>query len=353
MRLGIMPPQTARADKVSPQLRERKRTPSVTIVFLVFNRRDELRESLRRMHRSDYKSGLMQFIVVDNASTDGSARMVETEFPDVHLIARDENSGVSGFNDGFAVACGDFVLALDDDCYLPPDGLSRAVAAAQEHRADLVSFGVVSSFDPDVRFDLVYRTGLLSFWGCAVLIRREVLGELNGYDPNIFVWANELEFMLRFFDQGFRHLHMPEVLAVHMKAPEPDYASYITSSAYLFDARHFAYIAAKLLRARDAWGALVAHLATQTRDAIREDPRALRAIPHTLAGFAHGLSARSPVSKRELSRAYRRHFESFASPWWLSRPLIEFIRRRGDTTRRRAEFFANRYHPESTATLEF
>lgn len=346
-------PQTARADEVSQQSRERERTPAVTIVFLAFNRRDDLRESLRRMHAIDYESELLEFIVVDNASTDGSAAMVEAEFPDVRLIVRGENCGVSGINDGFAAARGDFVLALDDDCYLPPDGLRRAVTAAEEHSADLVSFGVISSIDPDTRFDQVYRTGLLSFWGCAVLIRREVLAELHGYDPNIFVWANELEFMLRCFDHGFRHLHMPEVVAVHMKAPEPDYVSYIASPAYLFNARHFAYVAAKLLRARDAWEALFARLATHIRDAIREDPRALRAIPPTLAGFARGLSSRSPVSKRELSRVYRRHFESFASPWWLSRPLSEFVRPRGDSTRRRDEYFENRYHPKSAATLEF
>jgi hypothetical protein len=184
-------------------------------------------------------------------------------------------------------------------------------------------------------------------------MRREVLAELHGYDPKIFVWANELEFMLRCFDRGFRHLHMPEVVAVHMKVPLPDYAAYIESPTYVLNARHFAYIAAKLLRAREAGGALLARLATHVRDAIREDPRALKGIPPTLAGFARGLSSRSPVSKREISRVYRRHFESFASPWWLSRPLSEFIRPRGDPTRRKTEYLASRYHPRSAATLEF
>ena len=101
--------------------------PAVTIVFLVFNRRDELRECLRRMlSESDYPRELVDVIVVDNASTDGSAEMVRDEFPEVRLIVRDRNVGVSGFNDGLAAARGDWVLALDDDCYLPLDGLSRA-----------------------------------------------------------------------------------------------------------------------------------------------------------------------------------------------------------------------------------
>src|SRR5438552_17543630 len=111
--------------------RNRDRTtrwPSVTIVFLVFNRRDELRESLRRMlHESDYEAGRVDVIVVDNASTDGSGAMVGDEFPNVRLIRHERNVGVSGWNDGFAAAWGEYVLALDDACYLPPVGLRRPV----------------------------------------------------------------------------------------------------------------------------------------------------------------------------------------------------------------------------------
>ena len=190
--------------------------PSVTVVFLVYNRQEELRRSLTKTLELDYDHGRLDVIVVDNASGDGSAEMVRRDFPHVRVIRRSSNAGVSGWNDGFDAATGDYVLALDDDCHLPPDGLRRAVAEAREQRADLVSFGVVSSKDGAHRFDLEeLRTGLLSFWGCAVLMRREALRELGGYDPGIFVWANELEFMLRFFDRGFRHLHLPEVVAVH------------------------------------------------------------------------------------------------------------------------------------------
>src|SRR3954468_22893153 len=121
--------------------------PTITIVFLVFNRRTELEESLRQMLTiSDYPRDRVDVIVVDNASEDGSGDMVREHFPAVRVIRRDENIGVSAWNDGFAVAEGDLVLALDDDCYLPPDGLRRAVRAMQEHEADLVSFSVTSAF---------------------------------------------------------------------------------------------------------------------------------------------------------------------------------------------------------------
>ena len=344
------------------EVRER---PSVTIVYLAYNRREELRESLRRMlFESDYDSELVDAIVVDNASVDGTADMLREEFPQVQLIVRDENIGVSGWNEGLAAARGDFMLLLDDDCYLPPDGLGRALAAAEEHAADLVSFKVVSTFDRGHVFTDKYRTGLFSFWGCAVLCRRAVVEALGGYDPQIFVWANELEFLLRFYDRGFVHLHCPHVVAEHMKPPGDPDETKIHERGYRINARHFAYIAAKLFGPRDAFEALIALLARNLRDGLRRDRVAFKAIPDTLRGFVNGLRHREPLRKRELSRFYRRNFESFASPWWLARRPTDLLRAlprelftgSPKNVGRRDAFFERRadlYPVDHPATLKF
>ncbi|MDQ6836466.1 MAG: glycosyltransferase, partial [Actinomycetota bacterium] len=301
--------------------------PTVTIVFLVYNRCAELRASLEQMTRaSDYEPRLVDVIVVDNASTDGSAAMVRDQFPSVQLIVRNQNVGVSGWNQGLAAARGDYVLALDDDCYLPTDGLRRAVAAAAQSQADLVSFRVVSTHDPQYAFTEEYLTGLFAFWGCAVLMRRDVVQTLGGYDPYIFVWGNELEFMLRFFDRGFRHLHLPEVVAQHMKAPPDDSELGISERGYRLNARHWAYTAAKLLAPRDALDVLVAILGRAAIDGLRCDPVAFKAVPDAFAGLLGGLRHREPVRDRQLSRFYRRNFETFASPWWLLRPMGQLLR---------------------------
>ncbi len=344
--------------------------PTVTIVFLVFNRREELQTSLTRMlEDSDFPAELVDVVVVDNASEDGSAEMVAEVFPQVQVIRREVNCGVSGWNDGFAVARGDYVLALDDDCYLPPDGLRHAVDAAQQHDADLVSFSVRSLQRPEFRFTDAYITGLLAFWGCAVLVRRPALERLRGYDPEIFVWANELEFMLRFFDHGFRHLHLPEVIAVHMKDPgDEHWTRIVRHPSYRINAQHFMYIAAKLLRPRDALGAVVAVATMVLREGIQVDPVALKALPPAGKGLLHGIRHRkSPVSA-DVSHAYRCNFHSFASPWWFARPLPELVRSLpGELTRRvaghhvtkppgrRDQYFSERgaFYPASAATLEF
>ncbi len=299
--------------------------PSITIVFVVYNRREELRTSLRKMLvESDY-GGEIDAIVVDNASEDGSADMVREEFPDVEVIQRGENIGAPAWNDGFARARGDWVLISDDDCYLPADGFRRAMEAAAEHNADLVSFRVVSTYDPNLVFTDNYRTGLFSFWGCSTLFRREVIQELGGYDPELFIWANELELTMRFYDRGYRHLHLPTVAAQHMKAPSTDEWFKIDERGYRINARHWAYIAGKLLQPRDSLGALVALLGHVVRDAVRDDVLALKAIGDTFAGYAHGLRLRQPV-RRKVSRFYRRNFITFASPWWLMRSPARLLR---------------------------
>jgi GT2 family glycosyltransferase len=298
--------------------------PSISIVQVAYNRRDAVRTTLHEMlERTEYP-GELEAIVVDNASSDGTTEMLREEFPQVRLIARDENIGAPAWNDGFAVASGDWVLILDDDCYLPPDGLTNAMQAAAEARADMVSFRVVSTVDPTWVFTEKYRTGLFMFWGCACLVRTSAIRELGGYDPELFMWANELELTLRFYDRGYRHLHLPEVTALHMKAPGAGDES-IDIRGYRINAKHWAYIAAKLMQPRDAAAALVTFVVRILRDAARADAATLPALLDTARGARRGLQLRRPV-RPEVSRFYRENFETFAPPWALSRPPGELLR---------------------------
>jgi hypothetical protein len=189
-----------------------------------------------------------------------------------------------------------------------------------------------------------------------------VLEDLGGYDPEIFVWANELEFMLRFFDHGYRHLHFPDVAARHMKPPRG--SDWLQEDEYRVKAWNCAYIAGKLLSGRYAVGALTAMVAADIRDGLRVKPVAFKAVPDTLRGFAHGVRRRTPVRNPELSRVYRRNIETFASPWWLSRRPAELLRalprelrraHRPQHVGRRRQYYEERAHyfPERAATLQF
>jgi GT2 family glycosyltransferase len=284
-------------------------SPLVTVVVLAYNRARELRVTLTALREElDYPAELLEIIVVDNASSDGTAEMVREEFPAAELVVNEANVGIAGWNAGLQRGRGAYFLVLDDDCYVTGDALRRAVVLAGEHEADLVSFSAASPLALGQRFNDEYDTGLLAFWGCAALLSRRAVDELGGFDPEIFVWAHEAEFTMRLLDRGLRHLAMPEIVAAHMTVP----ASRVTPFFHSTNTRNLAYIAAKLLRPRDAAGALV-NVATMALLRALIDPRTIGSLPAVVAGARAGLRNRAAV-RPPVSRLYRRNLVDFVSP---------------------------------------
>ncbi len=331
--------------------------PLVSVVFLAYNRRRELLRSLHQtINESGYPSSALEVLVVDNASADGTAEAVADAFPDVRVVRNADNLGAPGWNAGFARARGKYVLILDDDAYLRPGDLERAVRAAEEEHAGLVSFSVVSAFELDRRLNDDWPTGLLSFWGCAALVNRDALSSLGGYDPNLFIWANEVDLTMRLLDRGFRHLHLPDVYAIHMKERIVEFEP----RRYLVNARHHGYIAGKLLRPGDA-SAAVLNIAQQAAvDTFAQRRMAIGAVKEVLAGLREGLRVREPV-RPVVSRAYRHNFHAFAGPWPFTRSVRERLGARGgdgDVTTQRvdrnAAYYSERaaFYPTARASLK-
>ncbi len=328
--------------------------PLVSIVFLAFNRRAQLAVSLERvLEHLDYPHDRLEVVVVDNASVDGTADMVTERFPAVRVIRNPVNVGASAWNDAMKSAEGRWRMILDDDCYIEDDALKQAVTSAEEHRADLVSFRVESGEVPGYRINDQYETGLLTFWGCSAMFSSRAIETEPFYDPNIFIWANEMELTMRLLDRGYRHLHLPEVTAVHMTSPKV----VLSAHAFRLNTRHFAYIAAKLMQPRDAAGAL-ANLALHVAAAAATgDLGKLRALGEIPRGVASGVRVRRPV-RSEVSRVYRRHTWHFASPISQLRSVERLPGPTGQPeaarVRRNSRWFAKRpqYYPESSAVLE-
>jgi GT2 family glycosyltransferase len=331
--------------------------PFVSIVFVVYNRREELAVSLEQvLEHLDYPHDRLEVIVVDNASADGTAEMVRERFPAVQVIRNPENVGASAWNVGMTTARGDWRLILDDDCYIAGDALKVAVRRAEQHVADLVSFHVVSGEVPGYSFEVEYRTGLLTFWGCAAMFSRRVIENEPFYDPCIFIWANEMELTMRLLDHGYRHLYVPEVEAIHMKGPTSGFSEFNAG----YNARHLAYVAAKHLQPRDALAAIANLIVHVIFKAYSVDRRALRSLSQVPRGVILGLRFRKPV-RTEVSAIYRRHTWHYANQLALVRSPVERLRNPGDPERidearlaLSARWYAQRekYYPSSTAVLE-
>jgi glycosyltransferase involved in cell wall biosynthesis len=112
----------------------------VTIIIPTRNRRDLLRQALRSARAQTWPE--VDLLIVDEASTDGTADMLAAEFPDVRTIKNEVPRGPGGArNSGIAATDSDWVLFLDDDDLLHPTHVECLIKAShgQADRSMIVS----------------------------------------------------------------------------------------------------------------------------------------------------------------------------------------------------------------------
>jgi GT2 family glycosyltransferase len=91
----------------------------LSVVIVNWNSRDDLRRCLESLRAQTLRS--IEVIVVDNGSTDGSAAMAASDFPDCRLLPQSDNLGFAeGCNRGIEASTGDWVATLNNDCVADP-----------------------------------------------------------------------------------------------------------------------------------------------------------------------------------------------------------------------------------------
>ncbi len=177
----------------------------LSIVVLSFNRRDALARTLGELC-STADAGA-QVIVVDNASSDGSAGMVGERFGWAELVELDQNVAIEGFNRGAARADREFVLILDDDSWPEAGAIERAMAMMRVdgrlggmmlHRRHPKTMEFEWPFD---HVDSPQRG-----WpdmGCGNLVRLEAWRQVGGYESAFFLYRNDTDLALKLLGAGW------------------------------------------------------------------------------------------------------------------------------------------------------
>jgi len=187
--------------------------PLVTVNILSFNRKDELRNTLTKVYEQDYKN--IEVIVVDNASRDGSQEMVEAEFPDVILIKMTKNVGIAGWNEGFKIAKGEYVLVLDDDSFPVQSTISRGVEILDfDIKVAIVAYKVFNTFLKKYETDNFFSDSI-SFIGCGALLRRSHFILVGEFSKDLFIYHHEIDFSIRCLASGYRIIFCSEGLIIH------------------------------------------------------------------------------------------------------------------------------------------
>jgi GT2 family glycosyltransferase len=123
--------------------------PAITVVVITHERRDEVLGTLEHMTSLPDAAPV---IVVDNASTDGTADAVAARFPGVELIRSDRNLGGAGRNLAVDRVRTRYVAFCDDDTRWQPGSLTRAVRLLDDH-PHLASVTGLCRVEPDLTDD--------------------------------------------------------------------------------------------------------------------------------------------------------------------------------------------------------
>ncbi|MEE9394035.1 MAG: glycosyltransferase family 2 protein [Planctomycetota bacterium] len=194
--------------------------PTVAAVMTSFNKCEDVRKNLDSQRAQTIKFD--QIIVVDNASSDGTQKMIRQDYPEVTFVEMPHPAygACETFNIGFSTAGADFVAILDDDIILPTDWVEKMLAKfeSEPETTGLISSKVVEPNMPDWYLQhpgVNQERYMATFRGCATLAKHSVIRDAGYYDVRFFIYGNERDLSCRVLNSGFRILQFPSCVVQH------------------------------------------------------------------------------------------------------------------------------------------
>jgi N-acetylglucosaminyl-diphospho-decaprenol L-rhamnosyltransferase len=225
----------------------------VSIIIVSFNTRDLTVEAIASALRETTRVHA-EIIVVDNASSDGSPDAIASQFPDIRLLALDDNIGFGPANNlGAHEATGDLLLLLNPDTVTLDHAIDTLVEFAREHphhkiyggrtlfadrslnpasawgRPTLWSmFCRASGLGAIFKHSALFEPEALGRWardtlrevpiisGCFLLIDRSLWNTLDGFDDRFRMYAEEFDLCLRAHDHGAKPIAVPDATIIHL-----------------------------------------------------------------------------------------------------------------------------------------
>lgn len=226
----------------------------ISVIIVNYNVKDFLLQCLRSIQQASQKLSV-QIIVVDNNSTDGSVEFLKPLFPDVSFIELSENIGFGRANNlGYIHSDGKYILILNPDTIIREDTLD----VMYNYLENNVGTGIAGCkvLNPDGTFQLACRRGFPTPWasfcklfglqslfpksklfagynqtfrsidktyyidsviGAFMFIRREVFDQTKGFDPDYFMYGEDIDLCYRAGKMGWKTVYLHETSIIHYK----------------------------------------------------------------------------------------------------------------------------------------
>lgn len=214
-------------------------SPMVSIILVNYNGESFVADCLNSLKEIAYPTELYEVILVDNASKDGSVKLVRENFPWVKLIPLDRNTGFSeGNNEGVKEARGTYIVFLNTDTTVEKNWLSELVKKIQsddrigacssqvlynDHREIINTvggfwsiFGIPGSMGEGMLKD-TFKNETLTFspTGCSMIVRSDLYKELGGFDNDYFLYCEDADLGWRMWNRNFKVVLAPSSVVYH------------------------------------------------------------------------------------------------------------------------------------------
>ncbi len=253
----------------------------LSVIIVNYNVKHFLEQCLLSVFSAG-KGIVMEVLVVDNNSVDGSVAMLAEKFPEVKVIANSDNRGFSKANNQAIVeSTGDYALLLNPDTVVEEDTF-RLTIEYLDTNADVGGLGV-KMLDGNGRFlpeskrglptpsvafykifgfskifpkskvfgryhlgyldqDSIHEVEILS--GAFMLLRRKTLDEIGLLDEDFFMYGEDIDLSYRIIKGGYKNVYFPHTRIIHYKGESTkkgsvNYVFVFYNAMVIFARKHF------------------------------------------------------------------------------------------------------------------
>ncbi len=225
----------------------------LSIIIVSWNVKDLLKKCLASIYK--YTKDIdFEVIVIDNASQDGSAQMVTREFPQVNLIASNQNLGFAKANNlGLEQALGKYVLFLNPDTELIENSFKIMFDLMEQDKKIALSTCQLNYSDSTLQKNIKNNPGLCDqllillklhhvikpkclekylaknfdyskeqevkqIMGAFVFSKSDIIKEIGGWDTDYFIWWEDLDLCKKVQELGYNIIYTPKTKIIHHEA---------------------------------------------------------------------------------------------------------------------------------------
>jgi len=222
-------------------MKKKKMSKKVLIIIVNYNSSDYIGDCLSSLNKINYQKDDFKILVIDNNSTDGSVEYIERTWPEIELIKNNSNLGFAAANNiGLqqAVDCNfDYAYLLNQDTVVQSDFLQQAIKVAETSeiigavQSKLLLYSdksKINSIGNEIHYlgfafaggyklpdkplavkEITYPSG------AGVLLNVKCLKKIGFFNPEFFMYHEDVDLGWRLWLAGYSILLAPESLVYH------------------------------------------------------------------------------------------------------------------------------------------